>query len=332
MSEYHQTAEPQGGASPIQVSSASANNPVQIILTPPTPIVPTGGLGLRGEDTHKEVHRLPDVSEEKQVVEKTDYSNEKQVFNVNADHDEKEVYIPGEGKEVYDHGLEKEVHNLNLHDGHDEKQFYDPNNQTSHVHHVHPPEKEVVLPAYQNGDPEKELYNPNHSAHSLPTQNTVGDTNAMAMQKYNSNSRNQRDSVSTQSTETSESQSIRTRYYQRHVNKLNQAVDKKKKAWTTFTNQSSTSITEKYNQMDKDFKDRRMAFENDTTAKMSQIDKSISDSVDRAGQNVNTKVANFRQSMVNARSQSISSVRSLGSKCQIGGKEGKEEVKGDKPV
>ncbi|KAH6962937.1 hypothetical protein DER45DRAFT_100286 [Fusarium avenaceum] len=279
MSEYHQTAEPQGGASPIQVSSASANNPVQIILTPPTPIVPTGGLGLRGEDTHKEVHRLPDVSEEKQAIAKRDYSDEKQAFNINAGHDEKEVYIPGEGKEVYDHGLEKEVHNLNLHDGHDEKQLCDP----------------------------------------------------MAMQKY-SNSHSQRDSVSTQSTETSESQSIRTRYYQRHVNKINQAVDKKKKAWTAFTNQSSTSITEKYNQMDKDFKDRRMAFENDTTAKMSQIDKSISDSVDRAGKNVNTKVANFKQSMVNARSQSISSVKSLGSKYQIGGKEGKEEVKGDKTV
>ncbi|KIL87074.1 hypothetical protein FAVG1_09628 [Fusarium avenaceum] len=279
MSEYHQTAEPQGGASPIQVSSASANNPVQIILTPPTPIVPTGGLGLRGEDTHKEVHRLPDVSEEKQAIAKRDYSDEKQAFNINAGHDEKEVYIPGEGKEVYDHGLEKEVHNLDLYDGHDEKQLCDP----------------------------------------------------MAMQKYG-NSHNQRDSVSTQSTETSESQSIRTRYYQRHVNKINQAVDKKKKAWTAFTNQSSTSITEKYNQMDKDFKDRRMAFENDTTAKMSQIDKSISDSVDRAGKNVNTKVANFKQSMVNARSQSVSSVKSLGSKYQIGGKEGKEEVKGDKTV
>jgi hypothetical protein len=330
MSEYHQPAEPKSGASPFQVSSASANNPVQIILTPPTPIVPTGGLSLRGEDTHKEVHRLPDVSEEKEVVEKTDYSDEKQVFNVNAGHDEKEVYIPGEGKEVYDHGLEKEVHNLNLHDGHDEKQFYDPNDQTSHAHHVYPPEKEVVPAVYQDGNSDKEIYYPNQSAQSLPTQKTDGDANPMAMQKYNSNSHDRRDSVSTQSTETSESRSNRTCYYQRHVNKLNQAVDKKKKAWTTFTNQSSTSITEKYNQMDKDLKDRRMAFENGTTAKMSQLDKSISDSVDRAGKNVNTKVANFRQSMVNARSQSISSVKSLGSKCQIGGKEGKEETKGDK--
>jgi hypothetical protein len=326
MSEYHQPAEPRSGASPFQVSSASANNPVQIILTPPTPIVPTGGFSLRGEDTHKEIHRLPDVSEEKEVVEKTDYSDEKQVSNVNAGHDEKEVYIPGEGKEIYDHGLEKEVHNLNLHDGHDEKQFYNPNDKTSHAHHVYPPEKEVVLPAYQNGNLEKEFYNPNHSVRSLPTQNTT------AMQKYNSNSHDRRDSVSTQSTETSDTQSNRQRYYQRHVNKLNQVVDQKKKAWTTFTNQSTTSITEKYNQMDKDLKDRRMAFENDTTAKMSQLDKSISDSVDRAGKNVNTKVANFRQSMVNAKSQSINSVKSLGSKCQNGGKEGKEEAKGEKTV
>ncbi|SPJ79804.1 uncharacterized protein FTOL_08195 [Fusarium torulosum] len=332
MSEYHQPAEPQSGASPFQVSSASANNPVQIILTPPTPIVPTGGVGLCGEDTYKEVHRLPDVSEEKDVVEKTGYSDEKQVFDVKAGHDEKEVYIPGEGKELYDHGLEKEVHNLNLHDGHDEKQFYNPNDKTSHAHHVYPPEKEVVLPAYQNGNPEKQFYNPNHSVQSLPTQNTNGDNNPMAMQKYNSNSHDRRDSVSTQSTETPDTQSNRQRYYQRHVNKLNQVVDQKKKAWTTFTNQSSTSITEKYNQMDKDLKDRRMAFENSTTAKMSQLDKNISDSVDRAGKSVNTKVASFRQSMVNAKSQSISSVKSFGSKCQIGGKESTEEAKEDKMV
>ncbi|KAM0279803.1 hypothetical protein ACHAO9_011538 [Fusarium lateritium] len=328
MSEYHQPT----GALPFQVSSASANNPVQIILTPPTPIVPTGGLGLRGEDTHKEVHRPPNVSEEKEVVEKTDYSDEKQVVNLNAGRDEKEVFIPGEGKEVYDHGLEKEVHNLNLHDGHDEKQFYDPNGQTSHAHHAHHPEKEVVPAVYQNGNSEKEFYHPDRTAQSLPTQKTDGDANSMAMQKYNSNSQDRRDSVSTQSTETSEPQSNRQCYYQRHVNKLNQAVDKKKKAWTTFTNQSSASMTEKYNQMDKDLKDRRMAFENGTTAKMSQLDKSISDSVDRAGKNVNTKVASFRQSMVNARSQSMSSVKSLGSKYQIGGKEGKGETKKEDKV
>ncbi|KAM0244904.1 hypothetical protein ACHAP5_005810 [Fusarium lateritium] len=328
MSEYHQRA----GASPFQVSSASADNPVQIILTPPTPVVPTSGLSLRGEDTHKEVHRLPNVSEEKEVVEKTDYSDEKQVVNLNAGHDEKEVVIPGDEKEVYNHGLEKEVHNLNLHDGHDEKQFYDPNDQTFHAHHVYPPKKEVVPAIHQTGNSEKEFYHPNQSAQSLPTQKADGDTNPMAMQKYNSNSQDRRDSVSTQSTETSEPQSNRQCYYQRHVNKLNQAVDKKKKAWTTFTNQSSASMTEKYNQIDKDLKDRRMAFENGTTAKMSQLDKSISDSVDRAGKNVNTKVASFRQTMVNARSQSVSSVKSLGTKYQIGGKEGKEERKKEDKV
>ncbi|KAM0351052.1 hypothetical protein ACHAPU_002833 [Fusarium lateritium] len=328
MSEYHQSTGPMSGASPVEVSSASANNPVQIILTPPTPIIPTG-ISLRGEDTHKEVHRLPEVSE-KEVVEKTDYSDEKQVDDRNTGHDEKEVYIPGEGKEVFDHGLEKEVHNLKLHDGHDGKQFYDPNNQTSHTHQVFPRRKEVNPSAYQNHNPEKEVYQPNQSAQSLPTH---GDANSMTMQIYNSNPHQRRDSVSTESTETSEAQSCRTKYYQRHVNKLNRAVDKKKKAWTTFTNQSSASMTDKYNQMDKDLKDRRMAFENGTTAKMSQLDKSISDSVDRAGKNVNTKVASFRQSMVNARSQSISSVKSLGMKYQVGSKEASEESnKGDKPA
>ncbi|KAF5678627.1 hypothetical protein FHETE_1179 [Fusarium heterosporum] len=286
MSEYHQSTGPMSGASPSQVPSVSANNPVQIILTPPTPITPTG-ISLREEDTHKEVHRLPDVSE-KEVVGRTDYSDEKQVYDKNAGRDEEEVYIAEEEKEAYHKGLDKEVHSLNLHDGHDEKQVYD---------------------------------------QSIPEQKSDEGVNSIATQTYASDPR--RDSNSTKSTDLSETQS----YYQRHVNKLNQAVDKRKKAWTTFTNQSSTSMTDKYNQMDKDFKDRRMAFENGTTAKMSQLDKSISDSVERTGKSVNTKVANFKQSMVNARSQSISSVKSLGMKCQVGSKETREGSKeGYEPV
>ncbi|KAF4996641.1 hypothetical protein FGRMN_4387 [Fusarium graminum] len=284
MSEYHQSTGPMSGSSPFEVSSVSANNPVQIILTPPTPVIPTG-ISLRGEDTHKEVHRLPDVSE-KEVVGRTDYSDEKQVYDRNAGHGEKEVYIAEAEKEAYHNGLDKEVHNLNLHDGHDEKQVYD---------------------------------------HSIPTQKSDRDVKTIAMQTNTNDPR--RNSVSTESTGISDTQSCRTNYYQQHVNKLNQAVDKRKKAWTTFTNQSSASITDKYNQMDKDFKDRRMAFENGTTAKMSQLDKSISDSVDRAGKNVNTKVANFKKSMVNARSQSISSVKSLGMKRQVSSKETRDESK-----
>ncbi|ENH71596.1 hypothetical protein FOC1_g10007834 [Fusarium oxysporum f. sp. cubense race 1] len=278
-----------GGSSPVEVTSASDNNSVQIILTPPTPIVSTGNFDRRGEDTFKEV--LPAVSEEKEVVQKTDGSDEKEVYVVNEGHDEKEVYIPAAEKEVYDHGLEKEVHDLRLHDGHDEKQIYDPSEHVAQAQRIDSLEKEV-------------LPQTNHEDHK-------GE---------------RRESISTASTETSEKKDSAARgYYQRHVNKWNQAVDKKKRAWTTFTNNSSTAMTEKANQIDKGFKDRCTAFENGTTAKLNQLDRSISDSVDRAGKNVNTKVANWKTGMGNMKSQSMNSVKTLGSRCQIGKTEGKKE-------
>ncbi|KAF9775361.1 hypothetical protein IL306_006537 [Fusarium sp. DS 682] len=319
MSRYHEAAN--GGSSPVEVSSASGSNPVQIILTPPTPIVSTGNFDRRGEDTFKEA--LPPVSEEKEVVRKTDGSDDKEVV-MNEGHVEKEVYIPGEEKEVYDHGLEKEVHDLKLHHGHDEKQVYDTNIHNSQVHRIYSPEKEV-LPQTHYESPEKEAYRPGYSAQSLPSQNTGGDS-PIAIHKHNSNTDERRESVSTVSIDTSEKKGNAAQaYYQRHVNKWNQAVDKKKKAWTTFSNNSSTTMTEKVNQIDKGIKDRCTAFENGTTAKLNQLDKSISDSVDRAGKNVNTKVANWKVGMGNMKSQSMSSVKTLGSRYQIGGKEGKKD-------
>lgn len=84
-------------------------------------------------------------------------------------------------------------------------------------------------------------------------------------------------------------------------------------------------MTEKANQIDKGFKDRCTAFENGTTAKLNQLDRSISDSVDRAGKNVNTKVANWKTGMGNMKSQSMNSVKTLGSRCQIGTTEEKKE-------
>ncbi|KAF4338969.1 hypothetical protein FBEOM_7145 [Fusarium beomiforme] len=286
-----------GGSSPVEVSSASGNNPVQIILTPPTPIVSTGDFDQRGEDTYKEA--LPPVSEEKEVVQKPDGA------------DEKEVYVPSAEKELYDHGLEKEVHDLKLHDGHDEKQVYDPSTQSPQVHRI--------------DSPEKELYHPDYTGQSVPSQ-SKGDDSSMAIQKYSRDGNERKESVSTVSTETSEKQGNAAQsYYQRQVNKWNQAVDKKKKSWTTFANNSSTAMTEKVNQIDKGIKDRRTAFENGTTAKLNQLDRSISDSLDRAGKNVNTKVANWKVGMGNMKTQSMSSVKTLGSRYQIGGKEGREK-------
>ncbi|KAF5636019.1 hypothetical protein F52700_5333 [Fusarium sp. NRRL 52700] len=221
-----------GGSSPVQVTSASDMNPVQIILTPPTPIASTGNFDRRGEDTFKEV--LPAVSEEKEVVQKTDGSDEKEVHVVNEGHNEKEVYNPNE--------------------------------------------------------------------------------NIAQMQRIDS----------PESSEKSEKKDSAARgYYQRHVNKWNQAVDKKKKAWTTFANNSTTAMTDKANQIDKGFKDRCTAFENGTTTKLNQLDRSISDSVDRAGKNINTKIANWKMGMGNMKSQSMNSVKTLGSRHQIGTKEGK---------
>ncbi|CEI61422.1 hypothetical protein FVEN_g5870 [Fusarium venenatum] len=274
----------------VEVASASATNPVQIILTPPTPIVPTtpGTIDRLSEDTHKEVHRLPDVSEEKEVVPKTDFSDEKQVCDERDAYDGKEVYIPDAEKEVYDVGLDKEVHNLKLHDGHDEKQPYDPNSQT---HGVYDAEKEV-------------LCNPNSTADQ------------------------RRHSTSTESTETSQSQTKANPFcYKRHVGRFNDAVDKKKKAWSTFTNNSSTAMSEKIVQMDKGWKQRVDVFEESTMAKMSAFDRSISDGIDRAGKGYNSTVSSWKTGVVNKRNQSISSMKSLGSKCQISGKGGKEEVK-----
>ncbi|KAF5701898.1 hypothetical protein FMUND_13731 [Fusarium mundagurra] len=305
-----------GGSSPVEVTSASDSNPVQIILTPPTPIVSTGNFDRPGEDTFKEV--LPAVSEEKEAVQKTDGSDEKEVYVVNEGHDEKEVYIPTAEKEVYDHWLEKEVHDLRIHDGHDEKKIYDPSESIAQVQRIHSPEKEVI--PQTNHEDEKRLYHPNGS-----TQDQEKEA-SMAAQKYNSNTNEQRETISTASAETSEKKDSAARgYYQRHVNKWNQAVDKKKKAWTTFTNNSTTAMTEKANQIDKGFRDRCTAFENGTTTKLNQLDRSISDSVDRAGKNVNSKVANWKTGMGNIKSQSMNSVKTLGSRCQIGTKEGKKE-------
>ncbi|KAH7234812.1 uncharacterized protein BKA55DRAFT_579488 [Fusarium redolens] len=310
-----------GGSSPVEVASASGKNPVQIILTPPTPIVSAGNFDRRGEDTFKEV--LPAVSEEKEVVQRTDGYDEKEVYAVSEGHDEKEVYIPAAEKEVYDHGLEKEVHDLRLHDGHDEKQIYDPTERIAQAQCIDSPEKEVLPPT--NHEDHKGFHHPNYSTQSLPTQDKENEA-SMAVQKYNSNVNERRESISTASTETSETKDSAARgYYQRHLNKWNQAVDKKKKAWTTFANNSSTTMTEKANQIDKGLKDRCTAFENGTTAKLNQLDRSISDSVDRAGKNVNTKVANWKTGMGNMKSQSMSNFKTLGSRCQIGAKEGKEE-------
>ncbi|KAF5636769.1 uncharacterized protein FTJAE_5965 [Fusarium tjaetaba] len=289
-----------GGSSPVEVTSASDSNPVQIILTPPTPIVSTDNFDRRGEDTLKEV--LPEVSEEKEVVQKTDGSEEKEVYVVNEGHDEKEVYVPAAEKEAYHHGLEKEVHDLRIHDGHGEKQIYNPNESIAQVQRIGSTEKEVIPQT-------------NHE-----------DEASMAAHKYNSNTTERRESISTASTGTSEKKDgAAWSYYQRHVNKWNQAVDKKKKAWTTFTNNSMTAMTEKANQIDKGFKYRCTAFENGTTTKLSQLDRSIGDSVDRAGKNVNNKVANWKMGMGNMKSQSMDSFKTLGSRCEVGTKKGKKE-------
>ncbi|KAM0374413.1 hypothetical protein ACHAPY_008656 [Fusarium culmorum] len=275
----------------VEVASASASNPVQIILTPPTPIIPSAPATIdrRSEDTNKEVHRLPDVSEEKEVIAKTDFSDEKQVYNENDAHDEKEVYASNMEKEVYDGGIEKAVYNLKLHDGHDEKQIFDPSLG------VHDTEKEALYTQNQH------------------------DTDQ------------QRHSTSTESTETSQSQAKTKPFcYKRHIGKFNEAVDKKKKAWTTFSNNSSTAMSEKIIQMDKGWKQRVDVFEESTMAKMSAFDKSINDGFDRAGKGYNSTVSSWKTGMVNKRNQSISSMKSLGSKCQVGGKGGKEEIKEDK--
>ncbi|KAF0641371.1 hypothetical protein FPSE5266_06760 [Fusarium pseudograminearum] len=275
----------------VEVASASASNPVQIILTPPTPITPSAPATIdrRSEDTNKEVHRLPDVSEEKEVVAKTDFSDEKQVYNEHDEKDEKEVYTQNTEKVVYDGGIEKAVHNLKLHDGHDEKQIFDPSLG------MHDTEKEALY-----------------------TQN-----------QHDADQR--RHSTSTESTETSQSQAKTKPFcYKRHVGKFNEAIDKKKKAWTTFSNNSSTAMSEKIIQMDKGWKQRVDVFEESTMAKMSAFDKSINDGFDRAGKGYNSTVSSWKTGMVNKRNQSISSMKSLGSKCQIGGKGGKDETKEDK--
>ena len=266
---------------PVEVAAHAASSPVQIVLTPPTPIIPTttNTLGRHGEDTHKEVHRLPDVSEEKEVVEKTDFSDEKQVYDGTTTRDDKEVYVADVGKEVYAVGVEKEVHNLKLHDGHDEKQLYNPNGQ----HGYYEPEKEVVQ---TDGNP---------------------------LQYSNSTPDQRRESVSSTSTN---SKSQNRFSYKRHVNKFNEAIDKKNKAWTNFINNS----TEK---MD----NSRRVFEESTMAKMSALDRSISDGVDRAGKEYNSTMTSWKTGMANKKAQSVSNMKSLGSKYQIGGKckETKEE-------
>ncbi|KAF4970338.1 hypothetical protein FSARC_2594 [Fusarium sarcochroum] len=357
MAEPHQSAEAKT-SSPVEASSAPGNNPVQIILTPPTPIIPTSSINQSGEDTHKEVHRLPDVSEEKEVVDTKDHSEEKQVYAGNETRDEKEVSIPEAEKEVHDPGVEKEVYK---HQGrHDGKEAWEPKDYNLDGYYGPPLEKEVYTAANEHDKaelisqrpapttaetlggmamnpnhaidkPEKEFYHPNQSAQSLPTQKTEDDAyNSMAIQLYNTNLNQRQDSFSTQSTETdtqSNPGKTKSSYYQRRLDKFNEAVDKKKKAWTTFTNESNAAMVNKYNQVEQGMKDRRMAFENNTTAKLNQLDKSLGSKYDRAEKGMSSRATSFKQSMINARSQSMQSVKTLGSRCPTTGKEDKQEDK-----
>ncbi|KAF5026746.1 hypothetical protein F66182_1165 [Fusarium sp. NRRL 66182] len=298
MSGPHQLPEAEGVASSFAgASSGTGTNPVQIILTPPTPITPTDSLARRGEDTHKEVHHLPDVSQEKEVVDNKDYSDEKQAYSGHQGDEEKEVYVPLGEKEVYTPGMDEEAHRP--HPGHDEKQVCDTGDG------VYSPEKEVCIVANEHDKPMKEVYQPDQS---------------MAVQLYNSHQSQRNDSVSTQSTETQDPK--KSSIYERHMNKLNKAVDKKKQAWSTFTNESTASMTNKYNQFGKDVKDRRMAFEQGTTTKITQLEKGFSERVDRAGKNVNAKVSSWKQGVNNVKSQSVNSVKSLSYR-------GKKSEKGD---
>ncbi|KPM42491.1 hypothetical protein AK830_g4077 [Neonectria ditissima] len=215
-----------------QISFTSGVSPVQIILTPPTPIVGNTGSTRREEDTHKEVTPLNQITEEKEVDVRKQFPDEKQVY----DEDEKEVYSPNNAVQArHIDSSEKEVYHPTPSVDGAEKEWYGPQTWPVQSGHVHMDEKEVLGQA----------------------QNVIGSPQP----------------IETQSVENQAQASV----VQRQLNNVSVAVEKRKKALSTFTTQSNTRMRESYTRMGQSVTDRSVAIERGASNRLTRLEKDFND-------------------------------------------------------
>ncbi|KAH7161023.1 hypothetical protein EDB81DRAFT_783734 [Dactylonectria macrodidyma] len=288
---------------PIESSPPSAG-PAKIIVTPPTPIDDHVGITGDDEDTHKEVIQLHNITEEKEVYDYREVLEEKQVY-------------VDDSKEAICHPASMGVNSQHI-DEAEEK-----------IHHPEAwlisAEKEVLgqqnchIQPMESGKVEKEAYDPDEAKSQQHDPN----------QPYDELQLGAMNSGHLVETTDSEAKTAKTQssVVQRHFNAMSQAVDKRKKALTTFTTQSNTRLREGYAQIEQNVTDRSVAMEQGanvrwkrlgqgfservqrvekgTSKRFNRLEKGFNDQVNRAEKSVDDRVASLKQN--------IGSVKGLGS-------------------
>ncbi|KAH7126533.1 hypothetical protein B0J13DRAFT_565619 [Dactylonectria estremocensis] len=282
-------------------SSVSSTNPVTIIVTPPTPIDDHAGFTHDDEDTHKEVIQLDNIVEEKEVYNHQEVLEEKQVYV----EDFKEAFCDPEPTGVNAQHIDAT-----------EDKIHDPEaRHHSTVKVVLEPQSCQIQPE-KFGMVEKEVYGTDETK---PQQHEL-------IQRHDEN---QREMTTPESSGKTTGAETRTQpsTVQRHFNTMSQAVDKRKKAFSTFTTQSNTRLREGYAQMEQNVTDRSVAMEQGanvrlkrlgqgfseriqrvekgTSKRLNRLEKGFNDQVNRAEKSVDDRVTSLKQN--------ISNVKGLGS-------------------
>ncbi|KAJ3549179.1 hypothetical protein NM208_g78 [Fusarium decemcellulare] len=230
------------------------------------------------ETTEKEVYDPESQTKQDQHI----YSAEKEVYFPvsNVDQFEKEVYLPGNQhtqveKEVYDPASQSvpAVDQAG-------KKFQDPNYETVHPQSWPLDQKDVHIAG-----------TPTPQAYYEPVSQHQGHQQSLGGQEVPSD---------TQQPETQ----ARSSLVQRHLNKLNQAVAKRKKSLVTLADQSNSAVNEQIAIAKKGFVDHRVALKEGATNQFHRVEKDITNRFTRAEQNVNDRATRVEQN-VNARVESI---------------------------
>ncbi|KAK7424426.1 hypothetical protein QQX98_000391 [Neonectria punicea] len=208
----------------------------------------------------------------------------KEVTQLDKITEEKEVHVR---QEVPD---EKQVYTE------DEKEVYSP----VQAQHIDASEKEVYQPTPSGDGVEKEVYVPTTS----PDQ--AGNVFEAEKEVYNAQTPV---AGSEQSLETQDDQhTARPSIVQRQLSNVTLAVEKRKKALSTFTTQSNTRMREGYARMEQSVTDRGVAIERGANNRFTRLEKGLNDQINRAGKNVNSRVSSLKQS--------VSSIKKTGSRGQ----------------
>ncbi|KAK7429852.1 hypothetical protein QQZ08_003697 [Neonectria magnoliae] len=268
MSEPCQPSEatPASSSHPAETLPTPGISRVQIILTPPTPVVGDGGFIRREEDTYKEVTQLDKITEEKEVHVRQEVPDEKQVYT----EDEKEVYSPVQAQRI------------------------------------DASEKEVYRPTPSGDGVEKEVYIPTASPDQVGNQFDTGNLFHAEKKVHNAQAPV---AGSEQFLETQDDEhTARPSIVQRQLSNVSMAVEKRKKALTTFTTQSNNRMREGYARMEQSVTERGVAIERGANNRFTRLEKGLNDQINRAGKNVNSRVTSLKQS--------VSSIKKMGSRGQ----------------